>query len=79
MSKVGALTKQSWCSGGWSLTKFQVGAWQQIGIIYISYLFYCKDYINKIIYSYCSFCVMNINVLIGKITIEKEILIHPPS
>ena len=47
--------------------------------IYILYLFYCKDYINKSIYSYCSFCVLNINVLTGKIIIGKEILIHPPS
>ena len=71
-SKVGVLKKQSWCSGGWSLTKVQVGAWQQIGTIYILYLFYCKDYINKIIYSCCSSCALNTNVLTGKITIEKK-------
>ena len=71
-SKVGTLRKQSWYSRGQSLTEVQVGAWQQIGTIYILYLFYCKDYVNKIIYSYCSSCVLNINFLTGKITIEKK-------
>jgi len=36
-------TKQSWCSGCWSLTKVQVGAWQlfTIRFILILYLFLC--------------------------------------
>ena len=42
-----ALEKQSWCSRGWSLTKFQVGAWQLIPTIYILYLFYCKYLLIK--------------------------------
>ena len=72
------MTKQSWCSGGWSLTKVQVGAWQHIGTPYILYLFYCKYYINKIIYSCCSSCVLNINVLTSKTIVEKRNIDSPP-
>ena len=78
-SKIVALAKQSWSSRGWSLTKVQVGAWQSNATIYILYLFYCKDYINKSIDTCFSSSVLNINVLTGKIIVEKEMLIHPPS
>jgi len=61
-SKIVALAKQSWSSGGWSLTKVQVGAWQLIATIYILYLLYTKDYINKSINTCCSSCVLNISV-----------------
>lgn len=57
--------------------KVQVGAWQQIGALYILYLIYCKGYINKSIYSCCSFCVLNINDLTGKNNNWKGTLIHP--
>ena len=45
-----ALEKQSWCSGGWSLTKVQVGAWKLIATSYILYLFHCIVCVNKSIY-----------------------------
>ena len=90
-SKVGALTRQGRSPKGWSLTKDQVGAWQQVGAWGIEDRVFIKGWspiyctwfiikiINKSIYSYCSFfCVLNIHDLIGKNNNLKEILIHPP-
>ena len=50
--------KQSWCSGGWSLTEVQVGAWQLFTLRYILilYLFHCTVLsFNKSINSSCWF------------------------
>ena len=58
--------------------KVQASVWQHVGALYIFYLIYCKGYINISIYSYCSFCVLNINDLTGKNNNWKGIMIHPP-
>ena len=63
---------------GWSLGNWRSVSSSRVGALHILYLIYCKEEINKSIYSYCSFCVLNISDLTVKNNNWKETLIHPP-
>ena len=63
---------------GWSLGNWRSVSSSRVGALHILYLIYWKEEIKKSIYSYCSFCVLNISDLTGKNNNWKEILIHPP-